>query len=61
MLNVSQVMAAKPKSITSSASIKELAEIFVKQEYHAIPVIDNDELVGIVTTTDVIEYLLTKL
>jgi CBS domain-containing protein len=61
MLSVSQVMTAKPKSISPDESIKALAEVFVKEEYHALPVIENEELVGIVTTTDVIKYLLEKL
>ena len=61
MLSVSQVMTSKPKSVGPNDSIKALAEVFVNEEYHALPVIENEELVGIVTTTDVIKYLLTKL
>jgi CBS domain-containing protein len=61
MLSVTQVMTSNPKSISPDASIKSLAEVFVKEDYHALPVIENGELVGIVTTTDVIKYLLTKI
>lgn len=61
MLSVPQVMTSKPKSISPDETIKSLAEVFVNQEYHALPVIEDGELVGIVTTTDVIKYLLTKI
>jgi CBS domain-containing protein len=30
------------------------------EEYHALPVVENGQLVGIVTTTDVIKYLLEQ-
>jgi len=43
-----------------TATIKEVAEILSKKEFHALPVIENDKLVGIVTTTDLINYLLEQ-
>jgi CBS domain-containing protein len=55
MLTIPQVMTAKPKTVSSDAIIRDLAEIFSKEEFHALPVVDNDELKGIVTTTDVIK------
>lgn len=58
MLSISQVMTAKPRIIHSDDSIQKVAEIFAKEEYHALPVVDNWECKGIVTTTDVIAYLL---
>ncbi len=60
MLTIPQVMTAKPKTVTSTAIIRDLAEIFSKEEFHALPVVDNDELKGIVTTTDVIRYFLEQ-
>jgi len=60
MLTIEQVMHVSPKSINSKQSIKEVAEILSKEEFHALPVVDDDELVGIVTTTDVIKYLLQQ-
>lgn len=56
MLSISQVMTAKPRIIHSDDSIQYVAEIFAKEEYHALPVVDNWECKGIVTTTDVITY-----
>lgn len=61
MLNISQVMSHKPRAVKETDTIKEVAEILSKEEFHALPVVaENDEskLVGIVTTTDVIKYML---
>jgi CBS domain-containing protein len=60
MLTISQIMTSKPKTVSSDTVIKDLAEIFVKEEFHALPVVDNGVLKGIVTTTDVIRYLLEQ-
>ena len=60
MLNISQVMTQKPRTVEAALSIKEVAEILASEEYHALPVIENGQLVGIVTTTDVIKYLLEQ-
>ena len=47
-------------TVKSEDTIKEVAEIFSEAEYHSLPVVDNDELKGIVTTTDVIRYMLEQ-
>jgi len=60
MLSISQVMTQKPRTVEATLSIKEVAEILASEEYHALPVIENGQLVGIVTTTDVIKYLLEQ-
>ena len=57
---VPQVMAKTPEVISSEATVKEVAEILSKREFHALPVVDNGDLVGIVTTTDLIKYLLAQ-
>jgi CBS domain-containing protein len=60
MFTIEQVMAKNLVSVQSSATIKEVAEILAKREFHALPVVDNGELVGIVTTTDLINYLIEQ-
>jgi CBS domain-containing protein len=59
MFTVEQVMTKKLVTISPEATIKEAAEILATHEFHALPVVHNQLLVGIVTTTDVIKYLLT--
>ncbi|MCK0180325.1 CBS domain-containing protein [Flavobacteriaceae bacterium S0862] len=60
MFTIEQVMAKNLISVASKTTIKDVAEILSKKEFHAIPVVDNNKLVGIVTTTDLINYLLTQ-
>ncbi|WP_179351507.1 CBS domain-containing protein [Winogradskyella vidalii] len=61
MFTIDQVMVKNVVTITSNSTIKEVAEILAKNEFHALPVVDNGRLVGIVTTTDLINYLLKQL
>ncbi|MDJ0646428.1 MAG: CBS domain-containing protein [Flavobacteriaceae bacterium] len=60
MFTIDQVMAKNLVGVSSSATIKEVAEILSEREFHALPVIDDKKLVGIVTTTDLINYLLEQ-
>lgn len=60
MLKIEQVMSHKPKVVRPDDTIRGVAEILAKEEYHSLPVIEGDKLVGIVTTTDVIKYMLEQ-
>lgn len=60
MFTIDQVMAKNIVSVSSSTLIKEVAEILANNEFHALPVVDNWKLVGIVTTTDLINYLIDQ-
>jgi CBS domain-containing protein len=60
MLKIEHVMTHKPKAVSKDTTVREVAEILAKEEFHALPVVDGDKLVGIVTTTDVIKYMLTQ-
>ncbi|WP_303317034.1 CBS domain-containing protein [Flavivirga abyssicola] len=60
MFTIEQVMTKNLVSVSSNTTIKEVAEILAKNEFHALPVVDDSILVGIVTTTDLINYLLKQ-
>lgn len=60
MFTIEQVMAKNLIKVSPQATIKEVAEILSEREFHAIPVVDEGVLVGIVTTTDLINYLLEQ-
>lgn len=58
MLTVPQVMSGKPVVVNVDTPIGEVAEVFANSEFHALPVVDDKELKGIVTTTDIIKNML---
>ncbi|MBR9915342.1 MAG: CBS domain-containing protein [Algicola sp.] len=60
MFTIEQVMAKNLVSVDANTTIKEVAEILSKKEFHALPVLENNKLVGIVTTKDLINYLLEQ-
>lgn len=60
MFTLEQVMASNLVKVSSNTTIKEVAEILATKEFHALPVVDANKLVGIVTTTDLINYLLEQ-
>ncbi len=60
ILSIPKVMVNNPESVTTDFTIKEVAELLAEKEYHALPVVENGNLVGIVTTTDLIKYLLEQ-
>ncbi len=60
MFTVEQVMARNLVKVSPETSIREVAEILATKEFHALPVVMDELLVGIVTTTDLIKYLLAQ-
>ena len=60
MFSVEQVMAKNLIKVSPDTTIKEVAEILSKREFHALPVVLDELLVGIVTTTDLIKYLIDQ-
>ena len=58
MFTIRNLMRSKLETVRSDNTIKEVAEKFVESEYHSLPVVDDGILVGILTTTDLIQYLL---
>ena len=61
MFTIPQVMVHDIVSVNPDTTIKEVAEILSKREFHALPVVDDGKLKGIVTTTDLIRYFLKSI
>jgi CBS domain-containing membrane protein len=57
-LSVEQLMTKNVHTLSHDDSIKEAAELISLGSYHALPVLDGSNLVGILTSTDLILYLL---
>lgn len=59
-LRVKDIMTPKPFYLTVDASIEDVSKVLVKGNYHAVPVLENDKIVGIVSTADIIKFFLSK-
>ena len=60
-LSIPQVMAKNVLSVSPNNTLKEISSILVEKEFHALPVVEDKKLVGIITTTDLIKFLEEKL
>jgi len=54
---VSHVMTRHPYSITPSTSLKDAVKLLIDRKFSALPVVENQELVGILTSTDLLRAL----
>lgn len=57
---IPQVMTKHPVTVTADTTIQETARILALQSFNALPVLDKGKLIGIVTSTDLIGYLLDQ-
>ena len=55
---IGQIMTNDPMTVQMNTSLEEVASIFTENEFHAMPVLEGDNIVGIVSTTDVISFLM---
>lgn len=53
----SEIMTKGLAKVDSQEPIRTVLDVFLINRFHAIPVVDNSELVGIVTTYDIIKAL----
>ncbi len=60
MLNIEQVMSKQLDTVKSDDQIRDAAKLFAQGKYHALPVVNDGKLEGIVTTTDVLNYMLEQ-
>ena len=60
ILSIEQVMTKDLMTVQSSDTIHRVADILSENEFHALPVVEEKKLVGIVTTTDLIKYLVEQ-
>lgn len=60
LLKLNQVMVDNPIKVKPDDSIKKVAKILIKNKFHALPVVEHRKLVGIVSTTDLLRYLIAN-
>lgn len=59
-VRLEEVMTRKLATLEPSDKIGTAAEIFLAHLFHAIPIVDNGDLAGIVTTHDIMKYCFRK-
>ena len=57
---IEDVMKKDPVTIPQEGRIREAAEILAKGDFHSLPVVHGRKLVGMITSTDLIKYLLDQ-
>ena len=61
-IKVSQIMEAEPITLETSADLVDVAVKLSEGGFHALPVVEPDDtLVGIVTSTDLVNHLLMQI
>jgi acetoin utilization protein AcuB len=58
---VGSVMTTRPVTVTPDTPAAQAAKILSTYKFGALPVVDQDELVGIVSVSDFLDYLAEKL
>ena len=60
MLSINQVMKHSPITIAPDETIKDAAKTLASKEFHALPVVEDEKLVGMITTTDILNYFIEQ-
>lgn len=60
VVNIEQVMAKNVKTAQKDDTIHDVAQVLATNDFHALPIMDKDEIVGIVTSTDLLKYLVDQ-
>jgi len=58
---VSQIMQTELVTIPSDSTVRDAAQVLTTGALHAVPVVDEGQnLIGIVTSTDIVSYFLSQ-
>lgn len=58
MLSIRDLMIKNPLTATPKTTILEVSKLLASKEFHSLPVVEDDKLVGIITTTDLLHYFI---
>lgn len=60
-VSIKDVMTADPLQVTTETTIEEAAKLLNSRPFNSLPIVnDQGELVGLVTSTDLISYLIKQ-
>ena len=54
---IHDVMHSEPTTMPSDGTIRDAARVLGSSDFHSLPVVEGEKLVGLVTSTDLINYL----
>ena len=57
---VAQAMSSDPFTVEPEMSIEDVATVMVNKNFHTLPVLDKEKLVGIVGKKDILETLISR-
>jgi len=58
-MTITDLMKKNPRTLSNDSSIRDAAEALSTADFHALPIVSGKNLVGIVSTKDLIKFLLT--
>jgi len=54
------IMTPKPVVVTPEHSVEYAVELLLQGDFHALPVVSEDRLIGIITSKDVLEFIVDQ-
>ncbi len=57
---LADVIQKNPTTMPVSGTVRDAAQVLATNNFHSIPVVDGNALAGIVTSTDLIRYLVEQ-
>ncbi|MFN8277988.1 MAG: CBS domain-containing protein [Chitinophagales bacterium] len=57
VVNLPDIMTPNPLSIPPTETIKKAARLFAENKFQVLPVVENGEIVGIVSVKDIVELV----
>ena len=57
---ISDLMSANPTTVNRDQTVRDAATILAGSGFHSLPVVDGSALIGIVTSSDLLHYLVEQ-
>lgn len=54
--SITETMTKNLRTVDEHAEIRDVTAMLAEGNFHSLPVVENDEVIGIVTTTDILKY-----
>ncbi|CEL25742.1 MAG: CBS domain-containing protein [Methanobacterium formicicum] len=59
-ISIRRVMTPQPVTLTPTREVRDAVEIMIKNDISSVPVVDGDEVLGIVTKTELMDFYRDK-